>query len=42
MDGYDKLTFIDKIRFKLRVRKLEKIEDIRQCIEHDDRMSIDT
>lgn len=42
MDGYDKLTFIDKIRFKLRVRKLEKIEDIRQGIEHDDRMSIDT
>lgn len=42
MDGYDKLTFIDKIRFELRVRKLEKIEDIRQGIEHDDRMSIDT
>ena len=42
MDGYDKLTFIDKIRFKLRVRKLEKIEDIRQGIEYDDRISIDT
>ena len=42
MDGYDKLTFIDKIRFKLRVRKQEKIEDKRQSIEHDDRMSIDT
>lgn len=42
MDGYDKLTFIDKIRFKLRVRKQEKIEDERQSIEHDDRMPIDT
>ena len=42
MDGYDKLTFIDKIRFKLRVRKQEKIEDKRQNIEHDDRIPVDT
>lgn len=42
MDGYDKLTFIDKIRFKLRVRKQEKIEDKRQSIEHDDRIPVDT
>ena len=42
MDGYDKLTFIDKIRFKLRVRKQEKIENKRQNIEHDDRMPVDT
>ena len=42
MDGYDKLTFIDKIRFKLRVRKQEKIENQRQNIEHDDRMPVDT
>ena len=42
MDGYDKLNFIDKIRFKLRVRKQEKIEDKRQNIEHDDRIPVDT
>lgn len=41
MDGYDKLTFIDKIRFKLRVRKQEKIEDKRQSIEHDDRIPVE-
>ena len=41
MEGYDKLNFIDKIRFRWRVRKQEKIEDQRQSIEHDDRIPVD-
>ena len=41
MDGYDKLNFIDKIRFKWRVRQQEKIEDKRQALEHDDRIPVD-
>ena len=41
MEGYNKLNFIDKIRFRWRVRKQEKIEDQRQSIEHDDRIPVD-
>lgn len=42
MDGYDKLNFIDKLRFKWRVWQQEKAEDKRQAIEHDDRIAVDT
>lgn len=41
MEGYDKLSFIDKIRFKLRVRQQEKLEDKRQALEHNDRIPVD-
>ena len=41
MDGYDKLSFIDKIRFKWRVRQQEKLEDKRQNLEGDDRIPVD-
>lgn len=41
MEGYDKLSFIDKIRFRLRVRQQEKLEDKRQALEHDDRIPVD-
>ena len=41
MDGYDKLNFIDKIRFRWRVRQQEKLEDKRQNLEGDDRIPVD-
>lgn len=41
MEGYDKLSFIDKIRFRSRVRQQEKLEDKRQALEHDDRIPVD-
>lgn len=40
MDGYDKLTLIEKIKFKYRVWQEERLEDKRQDIEHDDHIPV--